>query len=80
MLAQPLIERVDDLRDREILRAADRYGKIAPEILQHLAPRNLAVGNLVELVFEIGGEAVFDIALEETGEERGDERGRGPRE
>ena len=32
-----------------------------------------AAGNVVELVLEIGGEAVFDIALEEALEERGDD-------
>ena len=33
-----------------------------PELAQHLAPVHLAVGNLVQLFLEMGGEVVFDVA------------------
>ncbi len=40
--------------------------------LEQIFPRDLAIGDLVELLFEIGGEVIFDIALEEAFEKRGD--------
>ena len=33
---------------------------------QHLLPVDFAVGNAVELLFQVGGEIVFDIALEKA--------------
>ena len=41
-----------------------------PEIAEHLLPCDPATGNIVELFFKLGGEAVFDIALEKAGKER----------
>ncbi len=73
MLAERLVERVDDVADLEILGAPDRYREIAPEILQHFLPGDASAGNVVELVLEIGGEIIFDIALEELRQKRGDE-------
>ena len=58
---------------RRSLVLVDGAGEIAPEIAQHLLPVDLAVRDLVELLFEIGGEIVFDIAREEALEEGGDE-------
>ncbi len=44
-------------------------GEIAPEVAQHVLVGELAVGDLVELFLEGGGEVVFDIVLEEAFEE-----------
>jgi hypothetical protein len=41
------------------------------KIAQHLLPVDSPAGNVVELIFEVGGEIVFDIAFEKAGEERG---------
>src|SRR6185437_9469556 len=62
-----------DRAEPRILGAGHGGGEIAPEILEHLLPGDMAVGDLVELVLEIGGEIVFDIALEEARQERGHE-------
>src|SRR5579875_890523 len=67
------IEGVEHLADRQLLGAFHRRRKIAPEPAQHLFPINAPAGDLVELVFEIGGEAVLHVALEEAGEKGGDE-------
>src|SRR5579872_6464434 len=67
------VERIEDLRDAEILGAADRGREIAPEGLQHLAPGDPPAGDVIELVLEIGGEIVLDIALEEIVEEGSNE-------
>src|SRR5579875_2806462 len=69
MLAETLVERVDDVADLQVLGAADRRREIAPEILQHLLPGDAAAGNLVQLILEIGSEIVFDVAFEEFAEE-----------
>src|SRR6266849_5625355 len=71
MRAEICVERLQHLGDRQILGAGHRGGEVAPEILHHLLPGNAAVGDLVELVLEIGGEGVLDIALEEALEEGG---------
>ncbi len=60
------VELVDDVGDLEVLGLADGGREVAPEIAQQLFPVQLACGHLVELLFEIGGEAVFDIAFEEA--------------
>src|SRR5713101_5792975 len=55
---QHLVERIDHLGDAQILELADGGGEIAPEVAQQIAPGDLVVGDAVELLFEIGGEAV----------------------
>src|SRR6185437_15374552 len=72
MLAEGLVERVDDVADLEVLGAANCDREIAPEILEHLLPGDPPAGDVVELVLEIGGEIVFDITLEELRQERRD--------
>ena len=44
-----------------------------PERPHHRAPVGPAAGDVVELLLERGGEAGVDVALEEAGQERGDE-------
>ena len=70
MRAQHVVEHVQHLGDAQILDVVDRADEVAPEILQHLLPGNLVVGDAVELLFQIGGEVVFDIAREEVFQER----------
>src|SRR5690348_2029585 len=73
MTAKLFVERVNDLGDIEVLGAGDGGRKICPEIRQNLLPIDAAAGNVVELVLEVGGEIVLDVALEEFHQERGDE-------
>src|SRR5690348_1303597 len=69
--AEILVQRLQHLGDGEILRAGHGGGEVAPEILQHFLPLQAAVGDLVELVLEVGGEIVLDIFPEEALEEGG---------
>ena len=59
--------------DAQVLGLADGGGEGLPELAQHLAPVDLAVGDLVELVLEMGGEVVFDVAREIGLQEGGDD-------
>ena len=68
-----LVERVDHVGDRQILGLGDGARESLPEIAQHRLPLELAAGDVVELGFELGGEVVFDVALEEPGQEGGDD-------
>ena len=43
--------------------------EVLPEIFQHRLPLDFAIGNVVELVFQIGGEVVVDPVGEMLGEE-----------
>ena len=73
MRAQIPVQRVDHVADREFRGPAHRRGKPAPEVLQHRLPLAFAPGDPVELVFEVRREVVLDIAVEESGQERGDD-------
>src|SRR5271165_7306837 len=66
-----LIEGSQHLADRQILGAVDRGGKIPPEVPQHFLPVDATAGDVVELVFEVGGKVVLDIALEKARQKRG---------
>ena len=70
MRRQHLVERVDHLRDAQLLDVVDRADEVLPEVAQHVLVGQLVVGNLVELLFEAGGEIVFDVAGEEVFQER----------
>ena len=56
----------------EILDLADGAGERDPELAQDLAPVDLVVGDAVELLLEVGGEVVFDVARKEAFQERDD--------
>ena len=58
---------------RRSLVPASAWEKSTQKSLQHRLPVDLAVGDLVELLFELGGEVVADVFGEEGFEERGDE-------
>jgi hypothetical protein len=45
--------------------------EVAPEFVEHRLPVHPPAGNVVELVLEMGGEIVGDVALEEALEEGG---------
>src|SRR6185437_15230937 len=61
---QLLVELVQHLADAEVLGLADSGREGAPELAQHLAPVDLAVGDVVQLFLEMGGEVVLDVAGE----------------
>jgi len=67
---QHIVERVQHLRHPQILDLVDRANEADPKILQHLLPGNLVVRDAVELLFQIGGEVIFDIFGEEVFQER----------
>jgi hypothetical protein len=69
---QFLVQRIEHVGDAQFLDVSTRR-EIAPEIAQHVLPGELAVGDLVELLLQRGGEVVFDIAVEEALEEGRDE-------
>src|SRR5579884_16706 len=71
--AKILVERRQHLAYRQILGAVHGGGEIAPEAAQHFLPVDAAIGDLVELVFQIGREIVFDVAVEEAGQKGGDQ-------
>ena len=67
---QHVVERIQHLGDAQVLDLVDGADEVAPEILQHLLPGNLVVGDAIELFFERGGEIIFDVAREEILQER----------
>ena len=73
MRAELLIQRVDDVGDLQVFGLGDRRREIPPEGMHHRAPIGLARRNLVELIFQPGGEAGVDIAFEKAGQKGGDE-------
>ena len=52
MRPQHVVERIQHLGDAEILDVVDRADEAGPELLQHLLPGNLVVGDAVELFFQ----------------------------
>ena len=71
--AERLVQRVEHVRDAQILGAVDVDGELFPEVPQEGFPIELAVRDDVELFFQAGGEIVFHIARKEVLEEGGDE-------
>ena len=67
---EQLVEAVEHLARAQVLGAAERAGKIDPEVAQQVLPVDLAVGDPVELLLEVGGEVVADIFGEERFEKR----------
>src|SRR6185369_823037 len=57
------------LRNAKIADIGYRSGELAPEIAQHVLPSKIARGDQIELLLEVRGKIVFDIALEEAFEE-----------
>ena len=70
MRPQHVVERIQHLGDAQILDVVDGADEADPEILQHLLPGNLVVGDAVELLFQRGGEVILHIAREEVFQER----------
>src|SRR5262249_32097290 len=70
---QKLVQRLEHIANPQVLDFADGAGEVAPEIAQHVLPFELAVGDEIELLLEVGGEIELHIALEEALQEGGDE-------
>src|SRR5262249_6414546 len=64
--AENLVDRIEDLRDTQLLDVVHRIDEVAPEIAQDLFPRQLAVRDQVELFLQIRREVILDIAVEEA--------------
>ena len=73
MRAQDLVQRLQHLADAQVLDLVDGAHEVAPEIAQHVLPLELAVGDEVELLLQVGREVVLHVALEEAFQERRDE-------
>ena len=70
---QHIVKSIKHLGDTKILDLVDGADEVAPEILQHLLPGDLVIRDAVELLFQIGGEIIFDIAREEVLQECNDD-------
>ena len=66
------VQRIQHLGDGQILGAIDGAVEMVPEIAQHLLVVDPPAGDVVELVFQLGGEIVLDVTLEEVRQEGGD--------
>ena len=71
MGAEERIEGLQHVRDGEVLGLADGLVEGAPKLPQHGLPVGSPAGDIVQLVFHVGGEVVLDVALEEAGQESG---------
>ena len=70
---QHLVDLLHDLGDPEALGLAERGGEVLPEPRQQHLPVLLAGGDPVEVLLEVGGEVVVDVAAEVVGEEGDDQ-------
>src|SRR5262249_19381473 len=71
--AELLVELVQDVADAQLFRLADGVGECLPEVTQDLAPVDAAARDIVELVLEMSGEVVFDVARKVGLQERRDD-------
>ena len=62
--AQVGVQAFQNLRHAQFARCVHRGAEVAPEVGQHRLPGQLAVGDFVELLFQVGGEGVLDVAAE----------------
>ena len=72
MRPQFLVQGFQNLGDPQGLGVIHRRREFAPELVQHAAPFDTAAGNIIQLVFQVGGEIVLDVAVEEIFQEGGD--------
>ncbi len=70
MRTEEFVEAVEHLARAQVLDLAERGGELAPEVAEQILPVDLAVGDPVEPLLQVGGEVVFDITAEERLEER----------
>ena len=66
MRSEQIVQRIENLGDPQITDVVYGGNELAPEVAKHVLPFDLAGGDEVELLLEIGGEVVLDIAAEET--------------
>jgi len=58
-----VVEDVDHLGDAQVLDLCRTAAvKVAPEVAQKVAPRDLVVGDAIELLLQVGGEIEIDVA------------------
>ena len=72
MRLQQRVHGVDHGGAGQVLGAVDGGDKVAPEIRQHFLPVQIAGGDFVELVLQVGGEIIFHVAAEEAFQEGDD--------
>ena len=70
---QHLVDLLEHLGDAQLGGLGDRGREIAPEPAQQLLVVRLAVRDPVQILFQIGGEVIIDVAPEVVGQERCDE-------
>ena len=71
---EQLVEASSTCVDAQVLGVVDaRRRNRVQKSRSTVLPVDLAVGDLVELLLEVGGEVVFDVAREEALQERGDQ-------
>ncbi len=73
MRAQDLVQRLQHVADAQVLDLVDGADEVAPEVAQHVLVLELAVGDEVELLLQVGREVVLHVALEEALQERRDQ-------
>src|SRR5262245_31712298 len=73
MRLEQIIERIEHDAIAHFLDFVDGTDELLPELSEHRTPVDLARRDFVELFFEAGREIVFDVAREETLEERNDD-------
>ena len=71
--AEYFIKRIEHFADAQFGNACDGGVEVLPEVAQELFPVQLAVRHQIQLLFEAGGEVVFDIAAEELLQEGRDQ-------
>ena len=62
MRPEHVVQGIEHLRDAQFADVLYRGDEIAPEVAKHVLPCELAGRDEVELLLEIGGEIVFDVA------------------
>src|SRR6185312_16271625 len=64
--SEQIVQSIEHMGDPELADIVHRGDELAPEIAQHILPFELARRDEIELLLEIGGEVVLDIATEEA--------------
>ncbi len=63
---QKIVDLFQHFRDAQLGRFGHRSGKVAPEAPQHIQIGAVAGRNVIQFRLKIGGEVIFDIAVEEV--------------
>src|SRR5690606_39157238 len=68
-----LVQRIQDLRDRQVAYVVDFRDEAFPELPEQLAPFDAPRGDVVELLLQVRREVVLNVALEEARQEGRDD-------